>query len=93
MRTPGRAHPRSTQASGRIRLSADTPAVDVLTLDKATTVVDDLAYPRATGHLTLNPGSYDLIVCAHADHSVCPLDPPTIDLAGGTSYSVFAVGR
>ena len=75
-----------------VHLSADTPAVDVLTQDKATMVVGNLAYPKATGYLTLAPGSYDLIVCAHADHSVCPLDPGALDLAGGKSYSVFAVG-
>jgi hypothetical protein len=85
--------PVSGKAQVRVvHLSADTPAVDVLTQDKATTVVGNLAYPNATGYLTLTPGSYDLIVCAHADHSVCPLDPGALDLASGTSYSVFAVG-
>lgn len=75
-----------------VHLSADTPAVDVLTQDKATAVVSNLAYPKATGYLTLDPGSYDLIVCANADHSVCPLDPDALTLDGGLSYSVFAVG-
>jgi len=75
-----------------VHLSADTPAVDVLTQDKATTVVGNLAYPKATGYLSLAPGSYDLIVCAHADKSVCPLDPGALSLEGGKSYSVFAVG-
>ncbi len=75
-----------------VHLSANTPAVDVLTQDKSTTVVSNLAYPKATGYLTLTPGSYDLIVCAHADHSVCPLDPGALKLDSGTSYSVFAVG-
>jgi len=75
-----------------VHLSADTPAVDVLTQDKATTVVGNLAYPKATGYLTLAPGSYDLIVCAHADHTVCPLDPGALSLESGRSYSVFAVG-
>lgn len=75
-----------------VHLSADTPAVDVLTQDKSATVVSNLAYPKATGYLTLAAGSYDLIVCAHADHSVCPLDPGALKLDAGTSYSVFAVG-
>ncbi len=75
-----------------VHFSADTPAVDVLTQDGAATVVDNLAYPDATGYLTLDPGSYDLKVCANADNSVCPLDPPALDLAAGRAYSVFAIG-
>ena len=75
-----------------VHFSADTPAVDVLTQDKSAKVVENLAYPDATDYLTLDPGSYDLIVCANADNTVCPLDPGALDLAGGTSYSVFAIG-
>ncbi len=73
-------------------LSADTPAVDVLTQDGAAKVVENLAYPNATGYLSLDPGSYDLKVCAAADNTVCPLDPGALDLAAGTSYTVFAIG-
>jgi hypothetical protein len=75
-----------------VHLSADTPAVDVLTQDKSAKVVENLAYPNATDYLALPAGSYDLIVCANADNSVCPLDPGALDLAGGTAYSVFAIG-
>lgn len=75
-----------------VHFSADTPAVDVLTQDGSAKVVENLAYPNATGYLTLDPGSYDLKVCATADNTVCPLDPPALDLAAGTAYSVFAVG-
>ncbi len=75
-----------------VHLSADTPAVDVLTQDKAAKVVEGLAYPDATDYLALPAGSYDLIVCAAADNSVCPLDPGALDLAKGTAYSVFAIG-
>jgi hypothetical protein len=75
-----------------VHLSADTPAVDVLTQDKSATVVSDLAYPDATKYLALAPGSYDLIVCAAADTSVCPLDPGALDLQDGKVYSVFAIG-
>jgi hypothetical protein len=64
----------------------------VLTQDGSTKVVTNLAYPKATGYLALAPGSYDLKVCAHADNTVCPLDPPALDLAGGTAYTVFAIG-
>jgi hypothetical protein len=75
-----------------VHFSADTPAVDVLTQDGATKVVTDLSYPDATDYLALPAGSYDLKVCANADNSVCPLDPGALDLAAGTTYSVFAVG-
>jgi hypothetical protein len=75
-----------------VHFSADTPAVDVLTQDGATAVVDALAYPDATDYLSLDPGAYDLKVCADADNSVCPLDPDTLELEGGVAYSVFAIG-
>ena len=75
-----------------VHLSADTPAVDVLTQDGSTKVFENLSYPDATGYLALAPGSYDLKVCAHADNTVCPLDPGALDLAGGTAYTVFAIG-
>ena len=75
-----------------VHLSADTPAVDVLTQDKSAKVVENLAYPDATGYLELEAGSYDLIVCANADNTVCPLDPGALALKSGVAYSVFAVG-
>ncbi len=85
--------PRDGRTQVRVvHFSADTPAVDVLTQDGSAKVVENLAYPDATGYLTLAPGSYDLKVCANADNSVCPLDPPALDLAAGHSYSVFAIG-
>jgi hypothetical protein len=85
--------PSASAAQVRVvHFSADTPAVDVLTQDGATTVVDNLAYPNPTGYLSLPGGSYDLKVCAAADNNVCPLDPGALSLANGTSYSVFAVG-
>ena len=85
--------PRDGETQVRVvHFSADTPAIDVLTQDGATAVVDGLAYPDATDYLTLDPGAYDLKVCADADNSVCPLDPASLDLASGTSYSVFAIG-
>lgn len=75
-----------------VHFSADTPAVDVLTQDGSTKVVENLQYPKATDYLSLPAGSYDLKVCANADNTVCPLDPGALDLAAGTSYSVFAIG-
>lgn len=75
-----------------VHLSADTPAVDVLTQDGGTKVVENLPYKEATDYLRLAPASYDLKVCANADNTVCPLDPGALDLKGGMAYSVFAVG-
>jgi hypothetical protein len=75
-----------------VHLSADTPAVDVLTQDKSTKVVTNLVYPNATDYLELPAGSYDLIVCANADNTVCPLDPGALALKSGVAYSIFAVG-
>ena len=88
-----KAAPNADKAQVRvIHFSADTPAVDVLTQDGATVVVDNLAYPNATAYLALPAGSYDLKVCANADNTVCPLDPGALNLAAGKAYSVFAVG-
>ena len=87
--------PSPQAASTQVRVvhfSADAPTIDVLTQDGATAVVDALSYPDATDYLTLDPGAYDLKVCADADNTVCPLDPGSLDLAAGTAYSVFAIG-
>jgi hypothetical protein len=86
---------KATEGEASVRvvhLSADTPAVDVLTQDGAAKVVENLAYPKATGYLKFAPGSYDLKVCAAADNTVCPLDPGALALKGGVAYSVFAIG-
>jgi len=87
------AAPNAQQAQVRVvHFSADTPAVDVLTQDGSAKVVENLAYPNATGYLALAAGTYDLKVCANADNTVCPLDPGPLNLSAGTAYSVFAVG-
>jgi hypothetical protein len=75
-----------------VHFSADTPSVDVLTQDGATKVVSALTYPNATDYLSLDPASYDLKVCASSDSTVCPIDPPALDLAAGSVSSVFAIG-
>jgi hypothetical protein len=86
----------TAQAQVRVvHLSADTPSVDVLAQDGSSIGVDGLTYPNrapATGYAKFPAGSYDLKVCASADHTLCPIDPGALDLAGGTAYSVFAVG-
>lgn len=86
----------TAQAQVRVvHLSADTPAVDVLTQAGDSIGIDGLTYPNrapATGYAKFDAGSYDLKVCASADSTVCPLDPGALDLAAGDAYSVFAVG-
>jgi hypothetical protein len=86
----------TTEAQVRVvHLSADTPAVDVLTQDGTSIGIDGLTYPNrapATGYAAFPPGSYDLKVCAAADTSVCPLDPGALALEAGKAYSVFAIG-
>lgn len=78
-----------------VHLSADTPAVDVLTQAGDSIGVDGLTYPNrapATGYAAFPAGSYDLKVCASADSTLCPIDPAALDLAADTAYSVFAIG-
>ncbi len=78
-----------------VHLSADTPAVDVLTQAGDSIGIDGLEYPDrapATGYASFPAGSYDLKVCASADNAVCPLDPGALDLAAGQAYTVFAIG-
>lgn len=80
---------------GQVRVahfSADTPAVDVLTQDKATAVVDGAPYKANSGYLPLDPGSYDLIICADADNTICPLDPGPIAVTADTEVTVYAIG-
>ena len=54
--------------------------------------MSNLAYPGASDYLALDAGSYDLKVCATADTTVCPIDPPAVEVAAGQTYSVFAIG-
>ena len=76
-----------------IHFSADAPAVDVATAGAAPTdaVVKNLAYPNATGYLTLPAASYDLEVRL-AGTSTVALPLPGVAVEACTSYSVFAVG-
>ena len=73
-----------------VHFSADAPAVDVA-LDGGDVVVANLAYPDATGYLDLPEGEYDLEIRPTGTTDVAfDIDP--LPLAGGTSYTVFAIG-
>ncbi len=76
-----------------IHLSADAPAVDVATAGAAPAdaVVKGLAYPKATGYLSLPAGSYDLEVRLAGTTTVA-LPLPGVAVEACNSYSVFAVG-
>ncbi len=75
-------------------LSANTPAVDVLTAagGDISPALDNLAYPNATGYLTLPAAAYDVKVCAHANHAICPIGPATLNVSANHTYSIFAIG-
>jgi hypothetical protein len=73
-----------------VHYSADAPAVDIA-LDGGDVVVPNLAYPDAAGYLDLPEGEYDLEIRPTGTTDVAfDIDP--LALAGGTSYTVFAIG-
>ena len=75
-----------------VHLSADAPAVDIAPDGKKQkAIIADLAYPSSTGYLTIKPGDLDLEIRA-AGTKTAAFDIDALDLAGGTSYTVFAIG-
>jgi hypothetical protein len=76
-----------------IHFSADAPAVDVATAGATPddAVIQDLAYPNATGYLELPAGSYDLEVRL-ADTTTVALALPGVAVEECNAYSVFAIG-
>jgi hypothetical protein len=76
-----------------VHLSPDTGAVDVALAGQAPAdaPVKDLAYPDATGYLTLPAGSYDFVVRPTGTETVA-LSLAGTALAAATNYTVFAVG-
>ena len=74
-----------------VHFSADAPAVDIA-LDGGDVVVENLEYPNATeAYLDLPEGEYDLEIRPTGTTDVAfDIDP--LDLAGGNSFTVFAIG-
>jgi hypothetical protein len=73
-----------------VHFSADAPAVDIA-VDEGDVVVENLAYPNAAGYLDLPEGEYDLEIRPTGTTDVAfDIDP--LALAGGDSYTVFAIG-
>jgi hypothetical protein len=86
--------PTSDMAQVRaVHLSADAPAVDVAPRGSAAdaALVKGLVYPKNSGYLDVKAGSYALDVRLAGTTTVA-LALPTLDVAKGTSYSVFVIG-
>ena len=74
-----------------VHFSADAPPVDIA-LDGGDVVVENLAYPMATEvYLYLAEGTYDLEIRPTGTTDVA-FDIPPLDLAGGNSFTAFAIG-
>jgi hypothetical protein len=76
-----------------VHFSADAPAVDVAPAGAAPAdaVVKKLAFPDATGYLSLPAGSYDLDVRLAGTTTVA-LALPDVAIKACDAYSVFAIG-
>jgi Domain of unknown function (DUF4397) len=80
----GKAHVRVIHAS------PDAPAVDIK-VKGGPTLISNLAFPKDSGYLPVDAGSYDLTVNAAGSDTVA-LDLPGVKLEAGKIYDVFAVG-
>ncbi len=88
--------PKPATSTAKVRVvhfSADAPAVDIAPAGSAVdeAVVKNLAYPDATGYLSLPGGTYDLEVRLAGETTVA-LALPNVKVENGRAYSVFAVG-
>jgi hypothetical protein len=73
-----------------VHFSADAPAVDIAP-DGEAALIEGLAYADNTGYVDLPEGAYDLeIRAAGADEAAFDIDELQLD--GGNSFSVFAIG-
>lgn len=81
----GKAHVRV------IHFSPDAPAVDVKVAN-GPTLIPNLAFPKDSGYLPVDAGSYDLQVTP-AGQSAVVLDLKGTKLEAGKIYDVFAVGE
>jgi Domain of unknown function (DUF4397) len=81
----GKAHVRVIHAS------PDAPAVDVKVANGAT-LIPNLAFPKDSGYLPVDAGSYDLQVTPAGGTAVV-LDLKGTKLEAGKIYDVFAVGE
>jgi hypothetical protein len=82
--------PTVENAQARVVHLALAPAVDIAPVG-GDPVITDLAYPEASTYLDVPPGTYTFEVRAAGSPEAVVTLPP-VDLAAGTSSSVFAVG-
>jgi hypothetical protein len=85
---------RSTRSGARIRFvhtSADTGAVDVA-VSGGPILFDNMTYQKASLYGEVPGGTYDLEVRPAGSNAVA-LAIPGFEVADGTTYTVFAVGR
>lgn len=68
---------------------SDAPAVDVIA-NNALTLVDGLAFPSATGYLSVEPDTYLIDVVADADNSVVAIDDVEVSLEQAMRYTAIA---
>jgi LPXTG-motif cell wall-anchored protein len=80
----GKAHVRVVHAS------PDAPAVDIK-VKGGPALISNLAFPKDSGYLPVDAGSYDLTVNAAGTDTVA-LDLPGVKLEAGKIYDIFAVG-
>jgi hypothetical protein len=80
----GKAHVRVVHAS------PDAPAVDIK-VKGGTALIPNLTFPKDSGYLPVDAGSYDLTVNAAGTDTVA-LDLPGVALEAGKIYDIFAVG-
>ena len=75
-----------------VHVSPDAPNVDVIAADNfAAPAVSNLAYPEATGYLSLTPGDLNVKVVPTGATTPVVIDAD-VTLEAATSYSVLAVG-
>ena len=80
----GKAHVRVVHAS------PDAPAVDIKVKGGAA-LIANLAFPKDSGYLPVDAGSYDLTVNVAGTDTVA-LDLPGVKLEASKIYDIFAVG-
>ncbi len=74
-----------------VHASPDAPTVDVTVDDGALTVFDDVSFGESSGYTVVPAGTYEVEV-RPGDGSAPVFEVPGVELAGGSTYTAFAVG-
>jgi hypothetical protein len=73
-----------------IHASPDAPAVDVTVDDDALTLFEDLAFDESSDYAVVGSGDYEVEIRPAGGGD--PVSEASVSLAGGSTYTVFAVG-